>query len=436
MLHQQADILLIGAGVAGLMAARDLARANKSVLVLEARDRLGGRIHTFASPDFAQPVELGAEFMHGDVSITRALLHEAGIAYHDTEGKNYEVGRGQAVETGDYMEDLPLLLEKLHELSDDMPLAAFLHQYFPEDRYQLLREQAIRFAEGYDAADSHRASAFALREEWSAGGAEDSPRPVGGYGGMVALLARQLREAGGHVELGTIVQEVHWQPGQVTVHCDQNRHYEARQIVLTVPLGVLQATADEPGYIRFVPELPAQRAAAAAMGFGAIIKILLEFDEVLWEHASANLGQPTPNLGFLFSDAPIPTWWAQLPDPRPLLTGWLGGPTATRLRDAPDETIINQALESLAYIFATTPDFLRTKLHGWRVANWAADPFARGAYTYSTVATATARPVLLQPVEQTLFFAGEALYAGPAFGTVEAALESGANAAQSLLKYP
>ncbi|OUJ74232.1 flavin monoamine oxidase family protein [Hymenobacter crusticola] len=433
MLHQQADILVVGAGAAGLMAARDLARAGKSVIILEARHRLGGRIHTFSSPAFSQPIELGAEFMHGDVPLTKELLREAGTAYQDPGGKNYEVGSDHAQETGDYMEDLPLLLDKLHTLSHDMPLVAFLNQYFPEDRYQLLREQAIRFAEGYDAADSERASVFALRDEWSAGGAEDSPRPVGGYGSMLTLLAQQLAAAGGKMELGAIVREIHWQRGHVEVRCDENQYYAAQQVVVTVPLGVLQATESEPGYVAFVPELPTKRNAAAAMGFGAIIKVLLEFDEAFWEHDSSGLAQPLPDLGFLFSDAPIPTWWAQLPDPRPLLTGWLGGPAATALCDASDETVMNQALDSLAYIFATTPEYLRTKLRGHQVANWAADPFARGAYTYSTIDTAAARPVLLQPVEQTLFFAGEGLYTGPALGTVEAALQSGKDTAASMI---
>ncbi|WP_324677495.1 NAD(P)/FAD-dependent oxidoreductase [Hymenobacter sp. GOD-10R] len=433
MLHQQTNILVIGAGAAGLMAARDLARAGKSVTIIEARNRLGGRIHTFTSSEFSAPVELGAEFMHGDVPLTKELLREASITYQDPGGKNYEVGQGHAQETGDYMEDLPLLLDTLYTLSDDMPLAAFLTQYFPEDRYQLLRDQATRFAEGYDAADSQRASVFALRDEWSGGGAEDSPRPLGGYGGLLQLLAQQLQAAGGTIELGTVVQAVHWQPGHVEVRCDNDRYYQAQQVVLTVPLGVLQATEEQPGYVAFVPELSEKRTAAAAMGFGAIIKVLFEFDEAFWEHSAAELAQPLSDLGFLFSDAPIPTWWAQLPDPRPLLTGWLGGPTALHLRDTPDEVIIEQALESLAYIFTTTPAYLRAKLRGQRVANWAADPFALGAYTYSTVDTATARLVLLQPIEQTLFFAGEAVYAGPALGTVEAALQSGKDVAASII---
>jgi monoamine oxidase len=433
MSYQQAEILVIGAGAAGLMAARNLARAGKSVILLEARNRLGGRIHTFTGSGFGEPVETGAEFMHGDVPLTVGLFQEANILYYDTGGKNYEVMRGRAEESEMFMEDMPLLLDTLYSLPHDMPLTTFLEQHFADDRYQTLREQAIRFAEGYDAADADRASVFALREEWSAGGAEDSPRPVGGYGAVVALLAQQTEAAGGAIHLETIVQEVHWAPNRVEVHCDRGRRYEARQAILTVPLGVLQLEAGQPGFLHFVPDLPTQRAAAAAMGFGSVIKILLEFKDAFWENASPELAQPMPDLGFLFSDASIPTWWAQLPDPRPLLTGWLGGPAATRLRDAPDEAIITQALESLAYLFATTPDYLRTQLRAQLVANWGADPFARGAYTYSTINTAAARPVLLQPIERTLFFAGEALYAGPALGTVEAALQSGEDVAASII---
>ncbi|UOQ52330.1 flavin monoamine oxidase family protein [Hymenobacter cellulosivorans] len=429
------EIIIIGAGAAGLLAARELAQAGRRVLVLEARNRIGGRIHTFTEDGFSGPTEAGAEFLHGEVALTQQLLEATNTASHDTEGTTYEVRQGQVSTAENFLADMPLLLERLHQLPHDLPLAEFLTQYFPGDEHQALRSMVISFAEGYDAADARRASAFALREEWSGGGAEDSPRPAGGYGPLLDHLAGEVRAAGGVIQLATIVQTIQWQHGQVTVICDQNRHYQAPRLLLTLPLGVLQAAPDMPGHVAFVPELPAaQRQAVAALGFGPVIKILLEFRTAFWAQESAEASHAMPELEFLFSDAPVPTWWSQLPDPRPLLTGWLAGPAADQLRHAPDSEVLAQSLNSLAYLLGTSPTFLRDQLVAQRVVNWGADPFARGAYAYATVASAAALQVLAVPVEETLFFAGEGLYSGPAMGTVEAAFSSGQQVARRLLE--
>ncbi|WP_139920836.1 NAD(P)/FAD-dependent oxidoreductase [Hymenobacter sp. DG01] len=430
------DILIIGGGAAGLLAARTLARAGRRVLLLEARNRLGGRIDTSPEGGFSQPVEGGAEFLHGDVPLTRQLLAEAGIVCHDTAGTTYEVEAGRARPAESFFDDMPLLLEKLRELPHDVVLNSFLARYFPEPEHRTMREQVRRFAEGYDAADASRASTFALRDEWSGNGAEDSPRPEGGYGRLVEWLAQDAQAAGVTVQLNTQVTELHWQPGQVRVRCADGQVLQASQVLLTVPLGVLQAQPGEAGYLHLKPDLPQHREAARALGFGPVIKVLLEFDAPIWEQAAPQLAQPLPNLDFLFSDAAIPTWWSQFPDPRPILTGWLAGPAAHRRRHAPDAELLAEALDSVAYLLDTTPEFLREHLRAHRIVNWAADPLARGAYSYSALHATAHRAALATPVAGTLFIAGEGVYQGPYIGTVEAALVSGATAARQLLHEP
>ncbi|AHJ96906.1 flavin monoamine oxidase family protein [Hymenobacter swuensis] len=427
------DILILGAGAAGLLAARNLARAGRRVTVLEARSRPGGRIHTLAAEaGFSAPTEAGAEFLHGDVPLTRQLLQEYGITWLATAGTTYEVTDGQARPAESFLDDMPLLLSKLHSLPHDMPLTEFLAQYFPGNDHQILREQVIRFAEGYDAADAHRASAFALRDEWSGTGAEDSPRPVGGYAGLIAGLVRDLQAAGGQLLLATQAERIVWQPGQVTVQCTDGRRFQAPQLLIAVPLGIWQAKSGQPGHLLLQPELPTHRAAAQELGFGAVIKFLLEFDEPLWESALHGPTQPLPDLGFLFSDAAVPTWWSQYPSSRPLLTGWLAGPAASQRRHLTADNLLAEALTSLAYLLRTTPDFLRQHLRAHHIVNWAADPLALGAYAYSTIGAAEARAALATSVADTLFIAGEGVYDGPYIGTVEAALVSGAEAAARL----
>jgi monoamine oxidase len=193
-----------------------------------------------------------------------------------------------------------------------------------------------------------------------------------------------------------------------------------------VPLGVWQCPAGQPGHLGLVPELPAHRAAAAQLGFGTVIKVQLEFAQAIWQ---ARL----PELEFLLSNAPVPTWWTQLPAARPLLTGWLAGPAALRLHAATDEDLLTLALDSLAGLLAVSPAALRLALRASYVRNWGAEPYTYGAYSYPTVGAAAARAALAMPVAGTLFFAGEGVYEGPAAGTVEAGLVSGQVAAQAML---
>jgi len=420
------ELIIIGAGAAGLFAACELARAGRRVTVLEARERVGGRVHTLTPTGFTAPIETGAEFMHGDVPLTKQLLREAGIKWEATEGTTYVVKNGEVQPDGAFFGELPPLLKKLYTLEHDLPLAEFLTQEFAGPEHADLRAIATQFAEGYDAADPARASAFALRDEWAEGGADDSPRPVGGYGPLLEWLAAQAQAAGATLALGIAAQQVEWQPGQATVLAADGTRYQARQVLCTVPLGVWQRPAGQPGHLAFAPELPEHRAAAQHLGNGPVIKFLLEFEAPLW--------QPSlPELEFLLSDQPVPTWWSQLPDCRPLLTGWLAGPAAARYQATPEAELLELALGSLATVLGTTAAALRTHLRASHISNWGAEPFSYGAYSYPTVGAPDFRAALGAPVTDTLFFAGEALVGGAAAGTVEAALVSGQAAVRQIL---
>ena len=422
----QTQVLIIGAGAAGLLAARELAAAGQQVLVVEARERVGGRVHTLAPAGFGRAIEAGAEFLHGAVPLTRALLAEANMACHTAEGQTYTVQAGQVQADNDFFEHLPLLLAKLAALTHDMPLADFLNQEFADDAHARLRTMATQFAEGYDAADAHRVSAWALREEWAQDEADASERPVGGYGPLLAWLAAQAQAAGVGLHLATPVRQISWLPGQVRVLAENGTVYQATRLLCTVPLGVWQRQPSQPGYLAISPDLPAHRAAAQGLGFGPVIKVVLEFYSPFW---LARL----PELEFMLSNEPVPTWWSQLPDSPAQLTGWVAGPAAQRLHSLADEALLLLALESLAQLLATPLAELRTQLRAHHVANWGTDPYAYGAYSYPTVGAPAARATLATPVADTLFFAGEALYEGPAAGTVEAALVSGRQAARTIL---
>ncbi|MFD1468719.1 flavin monoamine oxidase family protein [Hymenobacter caeli] len=423
------DVLIIGAGAAGLLAARELARAGRRVCLVEAQDRIGGRVHTLGGPGFTQAIEAGAEFMHGEVPLTRALLAEAGIVWEEADGESYLVQGGQLQAQANYFALLPPLLEKLYALAHDMPLADFLTREFPGPEHAALRTFATQFAEGYDAADAQRVSAWAMRDEWAAGGAQGSLRPVGGYGPLLHGLAAQAQAAGALLHLAAPVREIRWQPGQAEAVTEAGATYRAQQVLCTVPLGVWPRGPGQAGHLGFVPEVAAHRAAAAQLGFGSVIKIVLEFRTPFWL-------ERLPELEFLLSDAAVPTWWSQWPAATPQLTGWLAGPAAQRLAEAPDETVLHLALASLASLLAVSPEALQAQLCASYVRNWGREPHVYGAYSYATVGAGAAQATLATPVAGTLFFAGEGAYSGPFAGTVEAALVSGQDAARALLAQP
>ena len=430
---QTTDILIIGAGAAGLMAAKVLVNAGKKVTVLEARDRCGGRIHTICD-GILNGAELGAEFVHGDLPVTLELLKEAGIACPSAAAEMWTYKNGTFNKDSVFVDGWDMLLERLERLEKDTTIKAFLEKEFPEDKYLGMKASVRNFVSGYDTADPALASAFALRKEWQSEDEGAQHRISGGYGAMISYLEDEVKKHGDDIYLNSIVETVSWQPGKVKAITAKGEIYQAKQLLVAMPLGVLQSE-NVAGAITFHPTLPEYSEAIKLMGFGAVIKILLQFDSLFWEDdkTKALAGKSLKKMGYLFSDEEIPTWWTQVPQHLPLLTGWIGGPAAAEKKDTPDEELLQQSLRSLANIFNRTADELRDKLTGHRIINWTSEPFSLGSYAYDTVDAPASRKILNTPISNTLFFAGEYLYDGTAMGTVEAALTSGMEAAEKMM---
>lgn len=408
------------------MAAYQLIKAGREVRIVEARDRAGGRIHTLVNDTFSMPVELGAEFIHGALPVTIQLLHEAGIPYEPMSGSTWQMKSGVIQQNENYFEDWALLEKRLAGLQHDMTVADFIHTFFSDEKHAALRASIRGFAEGYDAADISKASTLALRAEWLDEEATTNFRVKGGYGQMISFLLQQCRNAGAVVELNCAVREITWKRHEVIVTCNDGQHFTGSKVIITVPLGILQQRTSGKSALSFIPPIPDSMKALELMGYGAVIKVVIEFKTVFWKSASIKkkFGKNTDDLSFLISDEPVPTWWTQHPEEYALLTGWLAGPVAAKWQDAAEKLLLEKALRSLAAIFKMDESELKDNVAASQVVNWTADPYTMGAYAYATLDTAKSIAVLEQPVEDTLFFAGEAFYHGPAMGTVEAALTS------------
>ncbi|MDN5284119.1 MAG: puo 1 [Mucilaginibacter sp.] len=431
-----ADILIIGAGAAGLMAAYELSKAGKKVIILEALDRIGGRAYTLHTGSGLATIELGAEFVHGDLPITLGLLKEAGIKYNLASASMWQYQKGEFTADEFFIEHWDLLITRLNQLKQDMSINAFMQREFSDDKYETMRESVRKYVSGYDTADPQKASCFALLNEWQHEDESAQHRIVGGYGTLMNYLANECKANSGEIHLNTIVKDIYWEPGKVSAITTGGIAYHATKMIVAVPPGVLQAPTQERGAIAFHPLITEHSDTIQQIGFGSVIKILLEFDEAFWENeqTKATTGHDLKDMGFLLSDEDVPTWWTQFPERSTLLTGWLGGPEAEAKKDFSEDEILMQALQSISNIFKLGIDDLKQGLRYGQVVNWTTLPFTRGSYAYDKVNSPAARKILNNPVNSTVFFAGEYLYDGPAMGTVEAAFTSGKYVAERMLK--
>ena len=414
--------VVIGAGAAGLMTARELARAGKRVTILEARDRCGGRIWPLPEAEFGYPAEAGPEFIHGAAPVTSALVKQAGLTLRPRGGSRWTVRGGVWSRSDPAMPHAGEFYRALDEVTVDLPIAEFLDTRFGAPRYDELRRRITRTVEGYDAADPRQASTLALREEWAAPDGQHG-RIVEGYGALIDYLAADSQRHGAALHFNAAVGSIEAAEEGVVVRCRDGAAFAADTAVLAVPLPILAEIA--------LPPAVRERAAAAAdIGFGNVVKLLLRFATLWWaDHAGRDLA----DLSFLLSDAAVPTWWTQYPTGHPVLTGWYAGPKADRVAALSEAELVEMGLVSLAEIFARPVERLRSELVAARAINWRNDPFARGAYSYATPKTRAAQRALQRWDGGPILFSGEALHIGPDIGTVEAAFAIGRDTARTIL---
>lgn len=433
------DVAVIGAGAAGLAAARTLHEHDINVVVLEARERIGGRILTHRDAATSIPVELGAEFIHGSAPELEEIARKAALATVDISGRRWQIFGERLRPADDFWDRLDRVMRRLDKRrTPDRSFEGFLSKKPGGRRLAHDRRLALQYVEGFHAADPSRISERALADGGSPGD-DVRERRIGrvldGYDRVIDWLASPL---GDQVRLSAVVTRIRWAPGNVSIevrHPDGRSRpsVNARAAIVTVPLGVLKAAPGEPGAIQFDPELRAKRPALDHLAMGSVVRIVLRFNEPFWlsesfaKHAKT---EELDTLSFLHTDDEhFPVWWSTYPVRAPILVGWHGGPGAGELSRLAQEEIEDRAINSLARRVAVAPRKMRGMVEAAWLHDWEHDPFSRGAYSYQTVGGIEAPAALARPLRGTLFFAGEAADVEGRTGTVHGAIATGRRAA-------
>ncbi len=430
-------IIVVGAGAAGLTAALRLAEAGFKVQVLEARDRVGGRIWSVKDPLLDASVELGAEFIHGRPPELWRYLQPGTLDIDEGCGSFWCEDTGK-LSPCDFFDQVYELLGRAESYNGpDVSFGEFLlKQNDVPDRVRL---RALNYVKGFHAADPQQISVHSIAADAKAEEKIEGDRTFRfrqGYGKLVEKLHADAESAGAEFHLSHVVRQIQWVHGNVTVQVlstDKMSTFSGGAAVITLPVGVLQSAPGSIAHVEFAPPLREKVEALDGLVAGHVARCCLIFEEQLWANQAIVGRNDLADMQFLFSDdEAFPTWWTLEPRRVPLLTAWSPALASDSLATKEPEEVVDIALTSLANILKIKKKDLRDLLRGAYTHQWISDPFSRGAYSYAKVGGLDSYRLLSLPLSDTLFFAGEATEFTGHHATVHGAIASGERVAAEL----
>jgi monoamine oxidase len=437
------DVIVIGAGAAGLSAAIRLGSAGLSVLVLEAKARVGGRIFTRRDPVYQAPVELGAEFIHGRPPEIWQLLQSNRVEIIEVAGDSW-CKQNSSLSPCNFFSEVDDILEKMDDRAADESFLSFLNRCCADPKISAeAKQQALNYVVGFNAADPALVGVHWLVQSMRSEEEIEEHRTFrsrNGYDDMLNIFQQQLVDASVTVRTSTAVESIRWAKGRVEVavtNPNASSKLVARCVLITLPLGVLQAPDGAPGAVQFLPGLPDRKLGAIRkLAMGEVIRVTLRFRQRFWETITPPGSSKTlANMGFLFTqDDWCPTWWTAMPDRSPIITGWAPFRCAERLSGKSHAFVAGQAVQALARVLNMREGEVEGLLEAAYFHDWETDPYSRGCYSYGLVGSDGMQEELGRPVEDTLYFAGEATDVTGNNGTVHGAISSGLRAAGEIIR--
>jgi monoamine oxidase len=416
---------IVGGGMAGLIAAHHLSTRGRKVVLFEARDRLGGRVRPHDEEGWGLPIELGAEFIHGDAEPALALADAVDVPVQAVPDRHaWRVGTSFE-SMGDTWKRFAKLLEGASSEPEESAAEYAKKHLFEREDADLVR----LLIEDFHAAPLYDVSLRAMAKEARAAAEDPSQyRPGGGYGALLHGLERLLDPARVEVVTRSVVEAVQFAPGgpcMLTVR--KNGSTEAvhvAQCVVTVPLGVL--LAEDSRSIRFTPDLEATREALSGLAMGHALKLVIALRDAHWLRG-------LPGSDFFHDTAgSFPTFWQEHADPFHQLTAWAGGSKAKLLEALGPRDLVDSVASQLAGYVGVVPADVRESIIAVHHHDFGRDAFSLGAYPYARPGGSERLPEEARSVDHALFFAGDT-WDEHHFGTVAGALASGARAATRIL---
>ncbi len=423
------DVLIIGGGVAGLAAAAELHDAGVQLRILEARERLGGRVWSVHAAGLQTAIDLGAEFIHGKPPELFSIAKKAKLDPVELGGKNF-TSDGSTIKSFDFFDRSESVLDEMDDRGPDRPFMEFVRKHIGEDDPASL-DWAIRYVRGFHAADPELISVHAMVREAKAEEEIEGDRqfrPAHGYAALIEWYEGRLQ--GAPIERNAVVKKVIWSRDGVEVlatHEGREVIFRARRAIVTLPLGVLQS-----GAVEFAPPLPQKTEAANRLAMGKVVRVVLQFLDRFWTSHKEGLPDLSKMHFLMADDRFFPTWWTVYPLDAPLLVGWAPDIYADKMRGKPHDEIVRQARESLEHVLPHYTPEIRANFVAGYTHDWQSDPFSCGAYCYVKAGGLGAQEALGTPVDETLFFAGEATEGKGHHATVHGAIATGLRAADEV----
>lgn len=420
------EVLIVGAGLAGLGCAQALLQRGIKSLILEAKDRVGGRVFSKRQPLYSPPIEYGAEYLHG---VNKNLMDLLGQRpFVDVQDTHLYFSDGKLQEKKDFWERFEKYTSLLNKnLKEDRSVSEFFKaqgKKIPPE----WREILFAYVEGFHAANAdlmgEKALASAEQSEEEELNGQGLFRILEGNSFLLTKLQENL-----DIRLQNRVSRIQRLKDRTEVIALTPKGPQAhmvRFVVLTVPLGVLK-NENPLSHIEVSPPIPEIPQALESLHMGHIQRISFVFKERFWETLS------TTPISFIHLDAHyyFPTWWTQSPVRSPVLVAWQGGPKAEEMSAWTKEQRVQAALKTLSAFSKKSVRFLRDRIESVHTHNWSHDPFVLGAYSYTGISRGR-RHDFRKPFADYLWIAGEATAKDADQGTMQGALESGYSVAEQI----